>query len=67
MAVCKELNKVGKANDLKGFEQAMSVWLEPRPFNEVGVTTNTMKLQRFQAKTHYKEQIDMMYKEGPSK
>ena len=52
-AVCKELDGYGKKAGLMSFEQAKNIWLETKPFNEIGITTNTFKLQRFQAKKHY--------------
>ena len=34
------------------------------PFAEKKILTNTLKLQRFEAKTVYKETIEVLYKEG---
>lgn len=34
------------------------------PFAEKKILTNTMKLQRFEAKTVYKNEIERLYQEG---
>ena len=52
------LEKQGKEAGLMGFEGAKNVWLESKPFSEVGITTNTFKLQRFSAKKHYAKEIE---------
>ena len=62
---CKELDSVGKKNGLHSFEQAKNVYLEPEPFLNKGILTNTMKLQRFAAKKLYEKDIARMYDEGP--
>ena len=63
IAVCKELDQQGRKAGLLGFENAKNVWLEPKPFADLGITTNTFKLQRFHAKKHYAEEIKQMYAE----
>ena len=52
--VLKQLNEVGKREGLHGFELAQNIWLEPLPFVEKGILTNTMKLIRFEARQAYK-------------
>ncbi|KAL4469388.1 hypothetical protein ABPG74_004641 [Tetrahymena malaccensis] len=51
----------GKANKLFTFEQATKVHLEPKSFILLGLCTSTLKLQRHQAKQHYKQIIDQLY------
>jgi long-chain acyl-CoA synthetase len=48
---------------LKGFEQARNIHLESSPFLNRGILTNTMKIQRHQAKKTYKDVIEKLYKE----
>ena len=60
----KELNTIGKAEGLHGFELAQNIWLEPLPFVDKGILTNTMKLIRFEARQVYKAEIGQLYKEG---
>ncbi|CAJ0757574.1 19105_t:CDS:2 [Entrophospora sp. SA101] len=53
------LQKFGKANDLKGFENIKNIYLTSEPFSvENGMLTPTFKLKRHQAKLHFKKQID---------
>lgn len=46
------------------FEQPKNVFLEPSPFLNKGILTNTMKVQRHEAKKLYRGVIDELYKEG---
>ena len=46
------------------FEQAKNIYLEPKPFVEKDILTNTLKLQRFAAKKVYAKEIEEMYSEG---
>ena len=62
--VLKEMNATAKENGLKSFEEAKNIYIEPKPFLEKGILTNTMKIQRFQAKKFYAEEIKQMYEEG---
>ena len=62
--VLANLTKVGKEAGLTGFEQAKNIYLDSQTFTERGVVTNTMKIQRHEAKKTYKEIIDKLYKEG---
>jgi len=48
---------------LKGFEQAKNIYLEPSPFMNKGILTNTMKIQRHEAKKLYKDVITKLYQE----
>lgn len=58
------LNQVGKEGGLQGFEQVKNIYLETQPFLTKGILTNTMKIQRHEAKKFYRPQIDQLYKEG---
>jgi len=58
------LNKIGKDAGLQSFEQAKNIFLENEPFINRGIVTNTMKVQRHEAKKFYRAVIDAMYKEG---
>lgn len=42
---------------------AKNIHLEPAGFMARGILTNTMKIQRHQAKTFYKNVVDAMYNE----
>lgn len=53
--------KQGKTDNLFGFEQVKKIKLVSSPFMELGILTNTMKLQRNLAKTVLKEEIEKMY------
>ena len=53
--VIKSLFELGKKSGLNTFEQAKNIYLESTPFMDKKILTNTMKLQRFQAKTVYKQ------------
>lgn len=52
--VLANLTKVGKEAGLAGFEQAKNIFLDPQSFVERGIVTNTMKIQRHEAKKAYK-------------
>lgn len=58
------LNNFTKKAGLQGFEQAKNIYLDPRPFMTRGILTNTMKIQRHEAKKLFKKELDAMYKEG---
>ena len=53
---------MGKSSGLNSFEQAKNIYLEHLPFNDKNILTNTMKLQRFEAKVAYKQVLDDLYK-----
>lgn len=58
------MNKIGKNGGLVGFEQIKNIYLEPTPFALLGLLTNTAKIQRHEAKKHFKPQVEQLYKEG---
>lgn len=58
------LNTFTKKEGLQGFEQAKNVYLDPQPFMTRGILTNTMKIQRHEAKKVFKKELEAMYKEG---
>ena len=43
------------------FEQAKKIELWPESFQVVGILTSTMKLQRYQAKKVFEEEIKKLY------
>lgn len=44
------------------FETVKAVFIEARPFNDLGILTPTFKIKRDSAKKVFQEQIDEMYK-----
>lgn len=60
----KEVFEFGKKSGLNTFEQAKNIYLESSLFMEKKILTNTMKLQRYEAKTVYKQVIEKLYQEG---
>lgn len=60
-AVGKLLADVANKGGLFGFEQAKKVILYPKPFATTGILTNTMKLQRHEAKEFFKDIIEKAY------
>jgi len=58
------LNAFTKKEGLVGFEQAKNIYLDPESFALKNIVTNTMKLQRHEAKKAYKKELEDMYKEG---
>lgn len=60
----KSLNAIGKREGLNSLEMAKNIYLETQPFIDKNILTNTMKLQRFEAKTVYKSVIERLYNEG---
>ena len=60
----REIFDFGKKSGLNTLEQSKNIYLESSPFMEKKILTNTMKLQRHEAKTVYKDVIDQLYKEG---
>jgi long-chain acyl-CoA synthetase len=59
----KQINNTGKEGGLKGFEQARNIYLESEPFMAKGILTNTMKIQRHEAKIYFKDVIKKLYQE----
>jgi hypothetical protein len=61
-AFLKELQAVGRAKGLKGFEEVKTLHLEPEPFSvENDMMTPSFKLKRNPLLKHYKAQVDAMY------
>ena len=63
-ALLVEMNNAGKKGGLKSFEMAKNIFIEPVGFQSKDILTNTMKVQRHEAKNVYKSQITDLYKEG---
>jgi len=62
--VMTEINKVGKANGLHGFEIPKAIHLSDKPFTvEDGLLTPTFKLKRQQAREKFEKVIERMYAE----
>lgn len=61
-AVLDEMTKVGRSNNLKGFELARSVYLDSKPWlPDTGLVTPTLKTKRPQLLAHYETEISEMY------
>lgn len=63
-AVIQELDSIGKANGLQGFELVKAIYLEITPWTpdeKEAVLTPTFKLQRRKAQDRYQKEIDHMY------
>lgn len=58
------MNSIAKTEGLKSFEQAKNIFLEPVGFMMRGILTNTMKIQRHEAKLSFADEIKSMYSEG---
>ena len=67
LAVLADMNAVGRKGGLNGFELAKNVHLETQFFVEKGILTNTFKLIRYEARTHFKGVLERLYKEGELK
>ena len=64
-AVCEELNKTGKKENLRGFERIKMVHLDATPWDvDNGFMTPSFKLKRPQLQKHYQKEIDNMYAEA---
>ena len=59
--ILQNLNSQGKLEKLLGFEQVKAVYLESKPFMEVGILTPSFKIKRFNAKEHYSTIIKELY------
>ena len=67
-AIRRDMDRLGDEAQLKGFEKARAVHLEPEPFSvDNGLLTPTFKLKRAPARDHYRAVIDRMYEELNSK
>ena len=63
-AVLDDMTKVGRSNNLKGFELAKSVFLDATPWlPDTGLVTPTLKTKRPQLLKFYEKEIDKMYSE----
>ena len=49
---------------MNGFELAKNIYLEPSPFINKKIMTNTLKLIRFEARKAYEPEIKRLYEEG---
>ncbi len=58
------MNNFVKKEGLNSFQQAKNIYLEPISFGLKGILTNTMKLQRHEAKKAYKTILQNLYKQG---
>ena len=66
--VLEEMNKVANRSKLMGFEKVKNVYCDSEPWTvENGMLTPTLKLKRDHSKSHYKEVIVQLYKEGMMK
>jgi long-chain acyl-CoA synthetase len=63
--ILRDLEYVGRKNDLKGFEIVKKFYLSDQPFSiENDLLTPTLKIKRNDAKAKYSEQIKKMYSEN---
>lgn len=51
----KQINEIGKKKGLKSFEMAKNIYIEPLGFQSKDILTNTMKVQRHEARRAYKK------------
>ena len=59
--VHEDMNKIGKASGLHGFELAKKIYLEPTSFVLLDLATPTLKLKRPPARKHFEEIINKLY------
>ena len=59
--ILKEMTEQGKKDGLHGFEQVKNIMLIPKPFQLLGLVTSTLKLQRFEAKKYFSNEIKALY------
>eukprot|EP00742_Colponemidia_sp_Colp-10_P013189 GILJ01014887.1.p1 GENE.GILJ01014887.1~~GILJ01014887.1.p1 ORF type:complete len:655 (-),score=112.62 GILJ01014887.1:81-2045(-) len=65
-SILQDLNKVGKANGLQGFEMIKNVFLTNEEFTlENELLTPTLKVKRFQVAKKYSKELKQLYEEGP--
>jgi long-chain acyl-CoA synthetase len=62
--ILTQLNDIGRKGGLNGFELAKNIFLEPTSFLSQKLLTNTLKIIRFEARNHYKSEINKLYEEG---
>lgn len=61
-AILEDLQKIGKENGLKSFEQVKNIFVHPEPFSiENGLLTPTLKAKRGDIAKHFRTQIDSLY------
>ena len=62
-AILKDMDRLGKADALRGFEYVKIIHLDPNFFSiENGLLTPTFKLKRNEAAIYYRPIIDDLYK-----
>ncbi|CAD8190864.1 unnamed protein product [Paramecium pentaurelia] len=61
--VLTQLIEQGSKELLNGYEQVKNIYLESKPFQQVGILTDTLKMQRHVAKKHYQAIIQQLYDE----
>ncbi|KAF7637196.1 AMP-binding domain-containing protein [Meloidogyne graminicola] len=65
--VLKEMQQIGKEQNLNSLEQVKAIYLEPEPFTiENDLLTPTLKAKRPQLRAKYKETISQLYSETHS-
>ncbi|KAF7234227.1 Long-chain-fatty-acid--CoA ligase, partial [Paragonimus skrjabini miyazakii] len=63
--ILKELTEIGKAKDLKSFEQVKAIHLCSEPFSIAnGMLTPTMKVSRPAVRRHFSEAISKLYQQN---
>ncbi|XP_005387819.1 PREDICTED: long-chain-fatty-acid--CoA ligase 5 [Chinchilla lanigera] len=61
-AILEDLQKIGKENGLKSFEQVKNIYIHPEAFSiENGLLTPTLKAKRTHLTKHFRAQIDSLY------
>ncbi|XP_010632919.1 long-chain-fatty-acid--CoA ligase 5 [Fukomys damarensis] len=61
-AILEDLQKIGKENGLKSFEQVKNIFVHPEPFSiENGLLTPTLKAKRGDIAKHFRTKIDSLY------
>ncbi|XP_040848048.1 long-chain-fatty-acid--CoA ligase 5 isoform X3 [Ochotona curzoniae] len=61
-AILEDLQKIGRENGLKSFEQVKKIFVHPEPFSiENGLLTPTLKAKRGELSKYFRKQIDSLY------
>ncbi|KAM5271627.1 long-chain-fatty-acid--CoA ligase 5 [Ctenodactylus gundi] len=61
-AILEDLQKIGKENGLKSFEQVKNIFIHPEPFSiENGLLTPTLKAKRGEVAKYFQTQLDSLY------
>jgi len=63
--ILDDMTKTGKNAKLASYELAKNIYLEPKSFVSLELTTPSMKLKRDLAKVHFKQIIEMLYSPKP--